>query len=706
MAGVRIHPLNQLTARSLSSDESILVVSEDASAEDAALVREAIGAGAVDADALITAAESMTTEQEGEMRDALAIGDALVVPAGLVADAKLFDSAGITSGAATLTTATGSFEVADVGKFIRVRGAGVAGADLVTTILARASATSITLAANASTTVVSAQGVYGTDNTSAIQTAVTAAYNSGSQKTVYIPAGRYLCNILSYSGVKILGARGLIGQSAFTRINYASAVAFTILTPAISTEPVIRFETATGGGNASIEEICFIAGDGTVEADRIGTAIEVGEPLNTVNGAVAAGLEIKRCELNGFYYGATFSRMWGSIISMTTVNYCTVGFFSGELTSGGLPSNTGPADGMVFVTCTSNHVKHVYQILGSKQTAIISGDYNNMEKFLIADAAQVQITGVNIETCTEIIFHLIEGSGQSRVTCDHISSIGTIGIGCRDERDSEDSFNLLSNYGFVFKFQTASATQYPINLPPSAIIERYTDTTFATLRSTEFWDVFSRRSIEGIDLLKAYDPMYKTNASPYGSLGWILTNIAGTTAVTGQSNAISLYQDAASESARFMPETVGFSFATNWRMVWRFQCAGGHATTVFRLGLYSQDGPATLIPTNGIGLRADTVTEGDTTLKLEVIVAGVKQTAVDTGIALTGLNTRRDLILEKRGAAVYLTIKETTGTFVANQIVYTGTMPSSAVAAGPGAFLSGSAAQLYYLSRMSLEQLP
>jgi hypothetical protein len=93
MAGVRIHPLNQLTARSLSSDESILVVSEDASAEDAALVREAIGAGAVDADALITAAESMTTEQEGEMRDALAIGDALVVPAGLVADAKLFEQA-------------------------------------------------------------------------------------------------------------------------------------------------------------------------------------------------------------------------------------------------------------------------------------------------------------------------------------------------------------------------------------------------------------------------------------------------------------------------------------------------------------------------------------------------------------------------------------------------------------------------------------
>jgi len=44
MSGVRIHPLNQLTARSQDSDESILVVSENASEEDAATVRDAIGA--------------------------------------------------------------------------------------------------------------------------------------------------------------------------------------------------------------------------------------------------------------------------------------------------------------------------------------------------------------------------------------------------------------------------------------------------------------------------------------------------------------------------------------------------------------------------------------------------------------------------------------------------------------------------------------
>jgi hypothetical protein len=59
----------------------------------------------------------------------------------------------ITSGAATLTSATGSFVSTDVGRAIRVRGAGAAGVELETTISAYNSATSVTLADNASTTV-------------------------------------------------------------------------------------------------------------------------------------------------------------------------------------------------------------------------------------------------------------------------------------------------------------------------------------------------------------------------------------------------------------------------------------------------------------------------------------------------------------------------------------------------------------------------
>ena len=48
MAGIRLNPLNQLTARSYDSDEAILVVTENASPEDAEAVRVALGVGTTD----------------------------------------------------------------------------------------------------------------------------------------------------------------------------------------------------------------------------------------------------------------------------------------------------------------------------------------------------------------------------------------------------------------------------------------------------------------------------------------------------------------------------------------------------------------------------------------------------------------------------------------------------------------------------------
>ena len=59
----------------------------------------------------------------------------------------------ITSGAAVLTSANSIFSAADIGRTVRVLGAGAAGAALDTTISAYTSATQVTLAANASTTV-------------------------------------------------------------------------------------------------------------------------------------------------------------------------------------------------------------------------------------------------------------------------------------------------------------------------------------------------------------------------------------------------------------------------------------------------------------------------------------------------------------------------------------------------------------------------
>lgn len=68
--------------------------------------------------------------------------------------------AAITSGAATLTSASNPFVSGDVGSDVIVRGAGAAGADLLTTISAFGSSGSVTVAANAGTTVSGAKAAW------------------------------------------------------------------------------------------------------------------------------------------------------------------------------------------------------------------------------------------------------------------------------------------------------------------------------------------------------------------------------------------------------------------------------------------------------------------------------------------------------------------------------------------------------------------
>lgn len=95
---------------------------------------------------------------------------------------------GVSMGA-TSTTLTGSgFTSADVGKAIRVPGAGSSGHDLVTTIAAFTNSTTITLTAPSVGAVSADTVVYGSDNTNAIQVAVWAdSLNGGG--LVWVPNG-------------------------------------------------------------------------------------------------------------------------------------------------------------------------------------------------------------------------------------------------------------------------------------------------------------------------------------------------------------------------------------------------------------------------------------------------------------------------------------------------------------------------------------
>jgi len=72
---------------------------------------------------------------------------------GAKGDMKFGSDGAITSGTPTFTSATIGFVLADVGKTIRLTGAGAAGVDLITTISAYINSTTVTLSNNASTTI-------------------------------------------------------------------------------------------------------------------------------------------------------------------------------------------------------------------------------------------------------------------------------------------------------------------------------------------------------------------------------------------------------------------------------------------------------------------------------------------------------------------------------------------------------------------------
>lgn len=602
-----------------------------------------------------------------------AVIDVTASPYSAVGDGKIGDGAVMNSGSATLTLSGGSFAVSDIGKYIRVVGAGSGGADLVTTISARASTSSITLAANASTAVTSAQIVYGTNSTTAIQAAIDAANASTTIKTVLIPAGKFICNVTSYPNVRIEGVAGLVGQSAFTAISLNNTTGFSILLPAVRTSAVIKFASA---GGSEISDLCIIAGDGTLAADRFGTGIEIGDPLNTVDGPVAAGFRISQTEVNGFHRGMTYSRCWDNVVEMCQVNFCNQGFFGGEITSGGAESNSGPADGMVFQACGSNYTDVVFNLLGSKQSAVICGDYNRMQKFARLDASSLYVSNVNLETITQVIFHLVAGSGPSFLEVGHMLPLNNSGAGVWNERTDSDFVSIFSSSS-GFTYCTTRSDGYPRQLPANATILRYTDTTWTTVFRTELASKIYRVTTENTFNF-AEDFVRRT--SPYGSLGWIGTAIAGTAAqYTSENDLFKIYLDASTKQIRFAPEYAFMDFAGDWTLSWVIS-PSDTSTTIFRCGLYSVDTSSpTLTPTNGIGLRMDTSSpNSDTTARLEVIVGGVVQTTVDTGVTLATMqNVRTEMILERQGNVIRLYLRDTNKTRRAVQVSYSGTLPNS-----------------------------
>jgi parallel beta-helix repeat protein len=139
---------------------------------------------------------------------------------GAKGDFKTVSDGAITSGTNSLPSATASFSLADIGKQVTVKGAGAAGADLITTI-SGISGSNALLAANAGTTVTGAVIRWVTDDSAAINAACAAAASAGGG-TVYVPTG----NFFVYSKIQIGSYTTFCGGSWSSIITYGDGRTF------------------------------------------------------------------------------------------------------------------------------------------------------------------------------------------------------------------------------------------------------------------------------------------------------------------------------------------------------------------------------------------------------------------------------------------------------------------------------------------------
>ena len=138
-------------------------------------------------------------------------------PFGAKPDAQVISDGAMTAGSPTLTSASAPFHVTDLGKAIIVGGAGASGGLLQTTIATFLSSTQVSLTNSASTTTSSAGVLWGTDNRTAIQSAITA---SGNETIIWAAPGNYMVtcpgsgnpavNLFNF-GATLMGASGNAG---------------------------------------------------------------------------------------------------------------------------------------------------------------------------------------------------------------------------------------------------------------------------------------------------------------------------------------------------------------------------------------------------------------------------------------------------------------------------------------------------------------
>lgn len=365
---------------------------------------------------------------------------------GAKGDGKTVIDGAITSGAATLTSATASFTMADVGKVILVKGAAATGVtSLITTIQAFTNSTTVTLAANASTTVSGATVMWGTDDTAAFQAAINAAVTYAQANTgvatVFVPpsAGFYCIGGGLVTGGSTLGNAQLTlpviattGKKIALTIEggtNGSAVQHWLQTVPQYSGAIVSFGVfaSTGAQTASINSggnPCVIGGPAQPGGYGVAPGIYSNmlitlRDLSILTTHSSFGLTYTAFDFSGVANATLENIGYGTTGSVAGNDYASPGSFATGLAIGGLMPANGNND-HCYVRNVTCHGGYTYAFFATEHTVVdrmvllycwsafcAVGLYNGS----VGATHAIYASQLSIEACNNNLYIIGVGSG-------------------------------------------------------------------------------------------------------------------------------------------------------------------------------------------------------------------------------------------------------------------------------------------------------
>jgi hypothetical protein len=346
----------------------------------------------------------------------------VVTSFGAKGDGVMLADGAVTASSAAFTSASAAFASTDVGKTIAINGAGAAGANLVTTIAAVTSSTSVTLTATAGTTVSGAFYAYGTLNDAAFIAAAAAAGHAvppaPNGVRLRVPAGVYL--ISSALNWKIPGLY-VEGDGP----NSTAIVQTTDNTPVVQVAG--QYQRITGmtltfpyqQSSAQTSGLCMTLGDNTVgscfESSFENLLLQWGNTGLTLDPNLTVGAGVFSCTFKDIAVG----RFSVSAININGNNgnggaHCTGCVFSNIYITNTTLAATGTATGPVvqfknWDELVVNQLNIEHSIVSSADVLIISTVGNAVFNSLHFESLTTSVNGQALIHSSNAGAHIING---------------------------------------------------------------------------------------------------------------------------------------------------------------------------------------------------------------------------------------------------------------------------------------------------------